>query len=161
MLLVLVVVRFGGLDLRRRRRRRRPGGLARRRRGEVGLLLPGVEHDGRRGGARVLQVVVVVVQVGGRQVLQLVVVVRVVGRHGRGAPVVRRHHFRDVGSRGAAQSHPAGAGSVVSWGGGSWTADGGYQAGGGGLKGSADQRGEKPPRWVRDHNANQDLTHFH
>lgn len=99
---VMVVVRFdssGGLNLGGSRSRRRPGGLPRRRRGEVGLLLPGVEHHGRGssrggvlldrvhggGGARVLQVmlarVVVVVHVGRRKVLELVVVMRVMGSH--------------------------------------------------------------------------------
>ena len=119
---VVVVVCFNGcgLNLRRGRGRCRPGGLARRRRGEVGLLLAGVEHHGRcgrrggvlldrvhgGGGARVLQVVVVVVHVGGRQVLQLVVVMRVMGSHCRGASVIRGHHFGDICRRCAAQSHP-------------------------------------------------------
>lgn len=134
LLVVVVVVRFdgGGLNLCRSRGCRWPGGLARRGRGEVGLLLAGVEHHSRRGrrggvlldcvhggsGARMLQVmlacvVVVVVHVGGRQVLQLVVVMRVMGSHCRGASVVRSHHFGDICSCGAAQSHPRGRKRLV------------------------------------------------
>ncbi len=103
LMLMVVVVSFdscGGLNLGRSRGRRRPGGLSGGRRGEVGLLLAGVEHHRRSGsrggvlldrvhgggGARVLQVmlarvVVVVVHVGGRKVLELVVVMRVMGSH--------------------------------------------------------------------------------
>lgn len=96
LLLVMMMMGFdhsGGLDLGRSRRSRRLSGC---RRGEVGLLLTGVEHhsrsDSSRGrvlldrvhggsGPRVLQVMMVV-HVGGRKVLELLVVVRVMGSHG-------------------------------------------------------------------------------
>lgn len=102
----------------------RPGGLSGSRRGEVWLLLAGVEHHRRsscRGGvlldrvhgcsrAWVLQVVlarmvvmVVVVHVGRREVLELLVVV---GSHRRGAARVSSHHFWNIGGSGATQSHP-------------------------------------------------------
>lgn len=104
-MVMMVVVRFdgsGGLNLGGCRGRRRPWSLPRRGRGEVGLLLAGVEHHGGGGGsrgrggvllhrvhggggARVLQVmlarVVMVVHVGRREVLELVVVMRVMRGH--------------------------------------------------------------------------------
>lgn len=103
-MVMMVVVRFdggGSLNLGGCRGRRRPGSLPRRGRGEVGLLLAGVEHHGGGGGrgrggvllhrvhggggARVLQVmlarVVMVVHVGRREVLELVVVMRVMRGH--------------------------------------------------------------------------------
>lgn len=102
LMVVMVVVSFdgsGGLNLGGSRGRRRPGGLSRCWRGEVWLLLAGIEHHRRSrscgcvlldrvhscGGARVRQVmlarVVVVVHVGRREVLELVVVMRVMGSH--------------------------------------------------------------------------------
>ena len=125
LLLVVVMVSFdgGSLNLGGSRGGRRPGRLSRGGRGEVGLLLAGVEHHRRRGsrggvlldrvhgggGARVLQVVlarvVVVVHVGRRKVLELVVVMRVMGSHCGGATVVSSHHFCNICSRRAAKSH--------------------------------------------------------
>lgn len=102
LMVVVVVVSFdnsSGLNLRGSCGRGRPGGLSGGRRGEVGLLLAGVEHHRRRSGrggvlldrvhgggaARVLQVMlareVVVVHMGRRKVLELVVVMRVMGGH--------------------------------------------------------------------------------
>lgn len=125
-MLLMVMVSFdsrGSLNLGGSRGGRRPGGLSGGRRGEVGLLLAGVEHhrrSGSRGGvlldrvhgggrARVLQVVlagvVVVVHVGRRKVLELVVVMRVMGSHCGGATVVSSHHFCNICSRWAAKSH--------------------------------------------------------
>lgn len=104
LLLVMVVMvvsfdRSGGLNLGGSCSSGRPGGLSRGRRGEVGLLLAGVQHHRRsssRGGllldcvnggsgARMLQEmlarVVMVVHVGRLKVLELVVVVREMGSH--------------------------------------------------------------------------------
>lgn len=130
LMVVVMVVSFdssgGGLNLGGSRGRRRPGSLSGGRRGEVGLLLAGVEHHRRGGGrggvlldrvhgggrARVLQVmlarVVVVMHVGRREVLELVVVMRVMGSHCRGATVVSSHHFWNIGSSCAAESHSPG-----------------------------------------------------
>lgn len=53
-----------------------------------------------------LQVVVMVVHVGRREVLQrVVVVVRVMGSHGRGATVISGHHFGNIWSSRATESH--------------------------------------------------------
>lgn len=105
LLMVVVVVSFdssgSSLNLGRSCGRCRPRGLSGGRRGEVGLLLAGVEHhccSSSRGvmllnrvhgcsRARVLQVMlarmvmVVVVHVGRRKVLELVVVMWVMGSH--------------------------------------------------------------------------------
>lgn len=109
------------LNLCRRCSGRGPRGLPGRRRGEVGLLLAGVQHH--RGGrgrvlldrmdcsgrAGVLQVVlpgvVVMVEVRRWEVRELVMVVWVMSRHRRGATVVRSHHFCGIGGRGFTQSH--------------------------------------------------------
>lgn len=105
LMLLMVVVSLhsgGGLNLGWSYSCCWPWGLSGGRRGEVGLLLAGVEHHRRRrrrrrrgcvllngvhgsGGARVLQVmlarVVVVVHVGRREVLELMVVMWVMGSH--------------------------------------------------------------------------------